>query len=69
MNEDVQALGKRIRRLRIAKGYTSATAFAQAYDIPAETYARYEAGADMLLTEIFAIAQALGMSLQEFFEG
>ena len=60
-------LGKRIKKLRIEKGYTNAEYFAYDHEIARTQYARYEQGEDLRLSTLIRIVNAFDMSLSEFF--
>jgi transcriptional regulator with XRE-family HTH domain len=67
LDNDVKKLGKRIRELRIKKGYTSYEIFAYEHNIPRAQLGRYENGEDMRFTSFLKIVRALGISMNEFF--
>ncbi|WP_431125050.1 helix-turn-helix domain-containing protein [Flagellimonas flava] len=64
---EVQKLAKRIKSLRIKKGYSSYENFAFDNDIHRAQYGRYETGTDLQYTSLLKIAQAFDMTLEEFF--
>lgn len=66
-SEQIQRLAKRIRSLRIQKGYTSYESFALEKGIHRAQYGRYETGTDIQFTSLVKIAQSFEMSLEEFF--
>jgi len=66
-NTDVKKLAKRIKSLRIQKGYTNYEYFAYDNELPRAQYGRYEKGEDLRFTSLAKIARAFGMSLKEFF--
>lgn len=63
----LQQMGKRIKDLRIKKGYTSYEYFAYEHDIPRAQFGRYEQGQDLRMSSLTKIVNAFGMTLQEFF--
>lgn len=65
--EEIEKLAKRIKSLRIEKGYTSYETFAFDNKIHRAQYGRYETGTDMQFTSLLKIARAFGMTLEEFF--
>jgi hypothetical protein len=69
MNEDIQKLGRRIKQLRIEKGYPTPEAFAAKHGIDTHLYKTYEAGTDMPVTAIHHLATAFGITMHEFVEG
>jgi transcriptional regulator with XRE-family HTH domain len=60
-------VGKRIRELRIEKGYTNYEYFAYEHGIPRAQFGRYENGEDMRVSSLVKVVQALGMTMEEFF--
>lgn len=66
-NEDIQMLAKRIKSLRINQEYTSYEHFAADKEIPRTQYGRYEKGEDIRFTSLVKLADAFGVSLEEFF--
>ena len=64
---EVKKLAKRIKSLRIKKGYSSYENFACDNKIHRAQYGRYETGTDMQYTSLVRIAQAFDMTLEEFF--
>jgi len=66
-SKDVQNLAKRIKTLRIKKGYTNYEYFAYDKELPRAQYGRYEKGEDLRFTSLTKIARAFGMTLKEFF--
>jgi transcriptional regulator with XRE-family HTH domain len=66
-SEQIKMLAKRIRSLRVQKGYTSYESFAFEKGIHRAQYGRYEIGTDIQFTSLIKIAQSFGMTLEEFF--
>jgi transcriptional regulator with XRE-family HTH domain len=64
----VVLLGKRIRSLRKAAGYTSHEAFAWEHGFARAQYLAYEHGRDLQFSTLLRIVRAFNMSLNEFFE-
>jgi transcriptional regulator with XRE-family HTH domain len=60
-------LGKRIKQLRIEKGYTNSEFFAYDHEINRSQYGKYERGEDMRISSLFKIMDAHGISIKEFF--
>jgi len=60
-------LGKRIRELRIEKGYSSHETFAYDIDISRSQYWRYENGSDLKLSSLLILTNAFNITLAEFF--
>ena len=67
IQEFFSKLGKRIRQLRKEKGYTSHEDFANRHKISRSQYGKYERGAEMQISTVVKIAEALDVSLSEFF--
>lgn len=65
---DVDNLGKRIKSLRIQKGYTNYENFAFDHDLPRAQFGRYEQGEDLRFSSLMKVIRAFGMTPQEFFE-
>ena len=65
--EQLIKLGKRLRELRIEKGYTNYEQFAFDNEIPRAQYGRYENGSDLRLSSLIKVLDALGIPLAEFF--
>jgi hypothetical protein len=63
----LKKLGERIRTLRIEKGYTSYEYFAYEHDISRAQFGRYERGEDLRFSSLVKVANAFGMTLEEFF--
>ena len=66
-SKEVKKLAKRIKSLRIAKGYSSYETFAFENGIHRAQYGRYETGTDIQYTSLLRIAKAFDMTLEEFF--
>ncbi|CAA9300793.1 MAG: hypothetical protein AVDCRST_MAG56-5402 [uncultured Cytophagales bacterium] len=67
-SEDLQKLGKRIRDLRIRKGYTNYENFAFEHNIPRAQFGRYEQGHDLRYSSLLKVVRAFGMTMEEFFK-
>ena len=67
--ELVKKIGKRIKGLRDEAGYTNAEKFAFEFDFTRSQYTAWEGGKDMLITSIYQVAKAHGITLAEFFAG
>lgn len=65
--EVLQKLSKRIKELRIAKGYSSYEYFAYEHNISRAQYGRYEKGEDLRFSTLAKIINAFDMSMSEFF--
>ena len=64
---EIKKLAKRIKSLRIKKGYSSYENFAFDNKIHRAQYGRYETGTDLQYTSLIRIAEAFDMTLEEFF--
>ena len=61
-------LGKRMRALRLKKGYTSFESFAYDNDLPRVLYGNYEkGGGNITYKNLLKVVKALGVTLKEFF--
>ena len=69
-DEALIKLGKHIRSLRVAQGYSSAEKFSLAHNLSRVHYGRWEAGKkNITYKSLLVLAKAFKMSLSEFFEG
>ena len=66
-SKEVIALAKRIKQLRVAKGYTSQETFAYDNDYTLSYYSRLERGEDIRFTSLVKVCKALGVDLKTFF--
>jgi transcriptional regulator with XRE-family HTH domain len=66
-SKDLTRLAKRIKELRIQKGYSSYEYFAYENEISRAQYGRYEKGEDMRYSSLLKVIKALGVSVKEFF--
>lgn len=67
LKSDLSKLGKRIKSLRIAKGYTNYEYFAYEHNISRTQFGRYEKGEDLRFSSLTKVVRAFGMTLEEFF--
>jgi len=65
--DELQKLGKRIKSLRISKGYTSYEYFAYEHDISRAQFGRYEKGEDLRFSSLIKVVSSFDMTLNEFF--
>lgn len=65
--KEVQLLAKRIKQLRIEKGYTSQETFAYDNDYTLSYYSRLERGEDIRFTSLVKVCKALNIDLKTFF--
>lgn len=66
-NKELVKLGKRIRELRIKKGYSNYETFAYDHNIPRAQFGRYEQGEDLRYSSLLRVVKALGVTMEEFF--
>jgi transcriptional regulator with XRE-family HTH domain len=66
-DKEIVKLGKRIKALRIKKGFTNYEYFAYENNLPRAQYGRYEKGEDLRYSSLLKIVKAFNMSLPEFF--
>lgn len=66
--EALQKLAKRIKQLRIERGYTSYEYFAYEHNISRAQFGRYERGEDLRFSSLLKVSNALGVTLEEFFK-
>ena len=65
---DFIKLGKRMRELRIKKGYNSFESFAYDNDLPRVLYGNYEKGeGNITFKNLLKVINALNISIKEFF--
>jgi transcriptional regulator with XRE-family HTH domain len=64
---EVLQLGRRIRELRIKKGFTNYEYFAYEHGFSRAQYGRYEQGQDLQFTTLIRLVKAFDMTLEEFF--
>jgi transcriptional regulator with XRE-family HTH domain len=63
----IEKVGARIRELRKGKGYTNHDIFAYDHGIDRTQYSKYERGADMRISTLVKVLDALDISPAEFF--
>jgi transcriptional regulator with XRE-family HTH domain len=66
-NRELMKLGKRIKELRIKKGYTNYEYFAYEHNIPRSQFGRYEKGEDLRYSSLVRVVKAFDMTMEEFF--
>ncbi|MCE9538622.1 MAG: helix-turn-helix domain-containing protein [Bacteroidetes bacterium] len=67
-DSDFVKLGKRMRELRIKKGFKSFETFAYDNELPRVLYGNYEKGVgNITYKNLLKVIRALGISLKEFF--
>lgn len=65
--EEVIKLGKRIKQLRIMRGYSNYEYFAYEHEISRSQWGRYENGEDLRFSSLVKVVKAFDMTLEEFF--
>lgn len=61
-------LGKRLRKLRIERGFSNYEQFAFEYNLPRAQYGRYEKGQDLRFSSLLKVLKAMNVSLKDFFK-
>jgi transcriptional regulator with XRE-family HTH domain len=64
---EITKLAKRIKDLRVAKGYNSAEAFALDNQLSRTHYGRWERGSNITYINLIKLAEAFDVTLEEFF--
>lgn len=64
---ELTKLGKRIKNLRMQKGYKNYEIFAYEHNIPRAQFGRYENGSDLRFSSLVKVINAFDMSMEEFF--
>jgi len=67
VSEDLLRLGRRIRQLRIERGYTNYEYFAYEHGISRAQFGRYEQGEDLRYSSLLRVVRAFGITMEEFF--
>lgn len=65
--EQLSEVGNKLRKLRIAKGYSNYENFAYDNGLNRANYGRYENGANLRLSTLISILQCHDLTLEEFF--
>lgn len=65
--EYLKKLGRRIKELRIKKGYSNYEYFAYEHGIGRAQYGKYETGGNIQFDTLLKIINALNISLKDFF--
>lgn len=66
-DENLKRLGKRLKELRIKKGYTNYEYFAFENSIGRAQYGKYETGGNIQFDTLLKILKGLDISLKDFF--
>ncbi|HTF04190.1 MAG TPA: helix-turn-helix domain-containing protein [Bacteroidia bacterium] len=64
---EISHLAKRIKDLRVAKGYKSGEAFALDHQLSRTHYGRWERGSNITYVNLVKLAEAFDLTLEEFF--
>ena len=68
-DKKLKMMGKKLRLLRLAKGYGSYDFFAWEHDIPRMQYLNMEQGKNYTMKSLFRVLEALDVTPEEFFKG
>lgn len=60
-------IAHKLKRLRVAKGYSSYEAFAFDHELPRVGYGRHEQGSNLTMTSLLRLLDIHQLSLAEFF--
>ena len=60
-------IAQKLKRLRLAKGYSSYEAFAFDHDLPRVGYGRHEQGSNLTMTSLLRLLDIHQLSLADFF--
>jgi len=66
--DELNKVGEKLRKLRIAKGYSNYENFAFDNELNRANYGRYENGANLRLSTLISILECHKMTLEEFFK-
>ena len=70
VENDLVRIGKRLKEIRVAKGYTSYRQFADSFEFEPKNIWRLEEGkSDFKYSSLKKVTEALGLSVEEFFRG
>jgi hypothetical protein len=69
LDSRIKKIAKRIKELRIKKGYTAYEKFAFDNDLSRVTYGEHEKGKNMTLSSLLRLLDIHKISLEEFFKG
>ncbi len=66
--KSIQQIAKRLKEIRLEKGYTNAEIYAYEHKLSRTLYARYErADSDMRITSLFKILEHIKVPVADFF--
>lgn len=63
----LEEIGRRIKELRVKKGYKSAEIFAYEHGLNRVSYWRMEKGCNLTITSLLRLLDIHGITLEEFF--
>jgi hypothetical protein len=63
----LKQIAQKLKRLRVAKGYSSYEAFAFDHELPRVGYGRHEQGSNLTMTSLLRLLDIHQISLAEFF--
>ena len=66
---EINKFGKRIRTLRVERGYTSALKFAYDNNLSSVQMVRWEQGRNLTFETLMKLADAFGISVSELLKG
>jgi transcriptional regulator with XRE-family HTH domain len=65
---DVIKVSRKIKALRISRGYPTAESFTKRHGLSRSLYIRFEKGSDLRFSSLIRIIKAFDMSFADFFE-
>jgi transcriptional regulator with XRE-family HTH domain len=69
LETDLAQIGKRLKELRVSKGYASYRQFADAFDFEPKIIWRIEEGqSDFKYSSLKRMVEALGLTVEDFFK-
>jgi transcriptional regulator with XRE-family HTH domain len=69
VEKQLKKIGDKLKKLRIAKGYTSAETFAFDNDVNRVQYWRMEKGNNFTINSLMKILEVHKLTLEDFFKG
>lgn len=69
LETELEHIGKRLKEIRLAKGYTSYRQFADSFEFEPKSIWRLEEGrSDFKYSSLKRVVEALGISVEDFFK-
>lgn len=68
MDDRIIDIGKKLRKLRLQKGYSSYEVFAWENEIPRVQYWRMEKGTNFTISSLLRVLDVHNITLEEFFQ-